>query len=107
MVLVRDGASVSRKDRSRPILSLRDGSNGSSVNALLGGEQSTHSESEAKKQRPLTEAERFEAMLWAERNAWSVRQNSLGLSGGRRIGKREAERKLGEALARLHGGGRV
>lgn len=99
MVLVRDGASVSRKDRSRPILSLRGGSDGSNVNALFGGEP--HEYSEQGDQGQVSVAS-FENALGRAAAEWLAARKANG--DGRRIGKREAAAKLRLALARLEGG---
>jgi len=64
-------------------------------NAHVGtGEQATDTESS-------DETQRFEAQLWAERNAWSIRARSGMLGSSGRIGKHDADRALKQELAKL------
>ncbi|WP_182849777.1 hypothetical protein [Pelagerythrobacter aerophilus] len=107
MVSIRDGVSASRKGRSRPILTLGKGSNGSRKSAQLGGvehEQSSETRSET---------QRFEDALWAARNSWDIARRSLpndaegwlhggGFAGRGKLSRRDAERLLREAFAALN-----
>ncbi len=106
MVCIRDGYSASRKGQSRPILSLQKGSRGSEKNAQLGGEE------QGEDSGILRELQRFEAGLWASRNAWDVKRRALpsdadgwlrgvGLFGRGRIKPADADKLLRQAFAAL------
>ncbi|WP_147391847.1 hypothetical protein [Pelagerythrobacter aerophilus] len=106
MVCIRDGYSASRKGRSRPILTLKRGSNGSEKNALLGGgEQPEYSGNRS-------ELQRFEDALWSARNRWDIARRALpsdadgwirgvGLFGRGRIKPADADKLLRKAFAAL------
>ena len=107
MVCIRDGYSANRKGRSRPILSLKKGSNGSEKNALLGGgEQCENSGNRS-------ELQRFEDALWSARNRWDIARRSLPTDAdgwvrgvglfGRRITPADADKLLRRAFAAIDG----
>lgn len=79
----------------RPILSIRtDAAAPSNCSKLAGDEQDDISPH-------LTDLQRFEARLWDERNAWSIRQHMLGLAGDKRLTKLTASRALAAAMKAL------
>ncbi len=78
----------------RPVLSLKNATAPQNCSKLAGDEQSDDSEN-------LTDLQRFEARLWDERNAWSIRQHRDGLASQTRLSKAGAARALAAALRRI------
>ncbi|WP_374407451.1 hypothetical protein [Pelagerythrobacter sp.] len=95
---IKDGVSANRKGRSRPILTLGKGSNGSNVSAQLGGvERDQLSENGS-------ELQRFEDALWSARNRWDIGRRCLPtdasdwLNGGGFAGRGKLSRTDADAM---------
>ena len=72
---------------------------------LPGSEQVSHSANEAENQMPLSPAARFEAALWADRNAWSLPRLQMpdtaeGWLAGRGFGHGKIDKRKAESLLR-------
>lgn len=79
----------------RPILSVRTDAATPENSSQLASNEPVHDSA------PLTDLQRFEARLWEERNAWSIRQHMLGRSSEKRLSKSNASRALAAALKGL------
>lgn len=95
MALLERACPPSEGRRGRPTLSLKRNATAPDNSARLGSDELLEHSGNP------TDLQRFEARLWADRNAWSIRQHALGLAGDKRLSKSDAARALAAAIKTL------